>query len=58
VTFYVLWRGHLFRVEQEHSYGTIGRGVPAAEFAAQYRGTDHQGYRWIVEGLDKLGLSG
>lgn len=58
VTFYVLWRGHLFRVEQEHSHGTIGAGIPAAQFVARHRGTDHQGYRWIVEALDRAGLAG
>lgn len=57
VKFYVLWQGHLFYVEQEFSYGTVGRGIPAAEFAARYRGSSDQAYRWIVEALDARGLS-
>lgn len=57
VKFFVLWRGHLFLVEQEFSSGTIGRGVAAAEFAAAHRGSSNQAYRWIVEDLDARGLS-
>ena len=57
VKFYVLWRGHLFLVEQEFSYGSIGRGIPAATFAAAHRGTDDPRYREIVAELDARGLS-
>jgi hypothetical protein len=57
VKFYVLWRGHLFLVEQEFSYGTVGRGIPAEAFAAAHRGSDDVRYRWIVADLDARGLS-
>jgi hypothetical protein len=53
----VLWRGHLFLVEQEFSYGSIGRGIDAATFAAAYRGADDPRYRQIVAELDARGLS-
>lgn len=57
VRFYVLWRGHLFLVEQEFSSGTIGRGAAAATFAATHRGSDDPRYRRIVDELDARGLS-
>lgn len=57
VKFYVLWRGHLFRVEQEFSDGSVGAGIPAAQFAAMHRDSDDERYRWIVEDLDARGLS-
>ncbi|MEZ4448453.1 MAG: hypothetical protein R3B09_03160 [Nannocystaceae bacterium] len=58
VRFYVLWRGHLFLVEQEFSSGSIGGGTPAAAFAAAHRGTRDPRYRQIVEDLEARGLSG
>ena len=58
VRFFVLWREHLFLVEQEFSSGSIGAGIPAAAFAAAYRGAADPRYQWIVEDLDARGLSG
>lgn len=57
VKFYVLWRGHLFLVEQEFSSGSIGGGIAAATFAAAYRGSDDPRVREIVAELDARGLS-
>lgn len=57
VTFYMLWREHMFRVEQDFGSGSVGSGVPVAEFLAAYRGTDDPRYRPIVEDLERR-LSG
>jgi hypothetical protein len=57
IRFFVLWRGHLFLVEQDFSSESIGRGTPAADFAAAYRGSDDPRYREIVADLDARGLS-
>lgn len=57
VRFFMLWRGHVFLVEQEFSGGTIGAGVPAAEFAARHRGADHPVYRRVVADLEARGLT-
>jgi hypothetical protein len=57
VRFFVLWRGHLFLVEQDFSSGSIGRGIAAADFAAMHRGSSDPVYRQIVEDLDARGLS-
>jgi hypothetical protein len=57
VRFFVLWRGHLFLVEQDFSSGSIGRGIAAAEFAAAHRESSDPRYRRIVEDLDARGLS-
>ena len=56
VRFFILWREHLFLVEQDFSSGSIGSGIAAAEFAAEYRGTADPRYRQIVEDLDARGL--
>lgn len=57
VRFFVLWRGHLFLVEQDFSSGSIGPGIAAAEFAATHRGTANPRYQQILEDLDVRGLS-
>ena len=57
VRFYVLWRGHLFLVEQEFSSGSIGPGIAASWFAATHRGTSDPRYAEIVAALDARGLS-
>jgi hypothetical protein len=57
VRFYVLWREHLFYVDQDFSSGSVGRGIPAAQFAAAHRGSSDERYRWIVADLDARGLS-
>lgn len=56
VRFYMLWREHLFLVEQDFSSGSIGRGIAATEFAAAHRGSSDPIYRHIVEDLDARGL--
>jgi hypothetical protein len=57
VRFFVLWREHLFLVEQDFSSGSISAGIAAAEFAATYRGTSDPHYQQIVEDLDARGRS-
>lgn len=57
VQFYVLWREHLFLVEQEFSSGTIGPGIAAAEFFAAHQGTDDPRIRPIVEALEQRALA-
>ncbi|MEV4318146.1 hypothetical protein [Actinocrispum sp. NPDC049592] len=54
---FVLWRGHLFFVEQDFSSGSVGSGIAAAAFAAEHRGTSDPRYREIVEDLDARGLT-
>lgn len=58
VRFIVLWREHLFLVEQDFSSESISRGTAAPKFAAAYRGSLDPRYREIVEDLDARGLSG
>lgn len=57
VRFYVLWRGHLFLVEQEFSSGSIGAGIAADVFAAAHRASDDPIHRQIAAELDARGLS-
>jgi hypothetical protein len=57
VRFYVLWRGHLFLVEQDFSSGSIGRGIPAATFLAAHRGSNDPRYRRIVTDLDARNMT-
>lgn len=49
---YILWREHLFLVERDFCSSSIGRGIPAAEFAAAHRGSDDPRYRRIADDLD------
>lgn len=58
VTFCVLWRGHLFTVQNDFSSGSISAGIPAAEFAARHRGTTDPRYQHILADLAARGLSG
>ncbi len=57
VRFYMLWREHLFLVEQDFSSGSVGPGVPVATFLAAHRGTDDPRYRPIVEDLERRSLA-
>jgi hypothetical protein len=57
VRFFILWRGHLFLVEQDFSSGSTGPGIAAAAFAAAHRGTSDPRYQQIIEDLDARGLS-
>jgi hypothetical protein len=57
VRFFILWRKHLFLVEQEFSSGSVGPGIAAAEFAATHRGTSDPRYQQILTDLDARGLS-
>lgn len=56
VRFFILWREHLFLVEQDFSSGSIGPGIAVAEFAATHRGTSDPRYRPILDDLDARGL--
>ena len=56
VRFFVLWREHLFLVEQEFSSGSIGPGIATAEFVAAYRESSDPRYRRILEDLDARGI--
>lgn len=58
VRFFVLWREHLFFVEQEFSSGSVGPGISAAQFVAMYRGRDDSRYQRILEDLEGRGLLG
>jgi hypothetical protein len=57
VRFFILWRGHVFLVEQDFSSGSIGPGIAAAEFAATHRGTSNPHYQQILADLDARGLA-
>jgi hypothetical protein len=52
----ILWREHLFPVEQDFTTGSIGPGITAAEFAATHRDTSDPRYQQILEDLDARGL--
>lgn len=57
VQFYVLWREHLFRVEQDFSSGSIGPGITPAQFVATHGGSSDERYQSIVRDLERRGLS-
>lgn len=57
VRFFVLWREHLFLVEQDFSSGSIGRGIATAEFVAAHRESSDPRYQQILADLDARGLS-